>query len=244
MIARDQPACFPDDVLVAISSRHDGTVLDRSIGTHDESIVSNRTKLCDALGMDYGSVVFQRIIYSPQATYRLIADVDERTTSRHTSECVADALFTASSGVGLLLPVADCVATVVYDPKRRYLALLHLGRHSTFTSLIADVTKHFQARGSNPAELLVWMSPSAQKTSYRLEYFEAENDPAWQGYFEKRDGGYFVDMQGYNRQRFVDVGVDPAHITVSEVDTVTDENYFSHSAGDTHGRFAVIAALR
>lgn len=244
VIAADQPDCFDGSVLVRFSSKHDGTVLDRSIGIHDGSITSNRTRICKEVGFDYGDAVFQRIVYSPDATYRLIADVDARSTSKHTSEVVADTLFTEVAGIGLFLPVADCVATVVHDPVGKRLALLHLGRHSTLTDLISRVVKHFELRGSLPSDLIVWMSPSAQRESYRLEHFASKGSPEWQPHCDVKDDGVYLDMQGYNRQRFIDCGVEGGNIYASPVNTMVSDDYFSHATGDTHGRMAAIAMMR
>lgn len=245
MIVTDQPNCFPSDVLVAVSSRHDGSVLDRAIGVHDETIVSNRTQFCESIGQSYGAFAFQRIIYAEGASYELLAEVDGRSTTAHTSEVVADGLFTRTAGVGLMLPVADCVATVVYDPVGRSLALLHLGRHSTLTSLVVKTVAHFVSEGSLPTDLIVWMSPSAKRDSYTLDYFNHAADPRWEGFLDKSaDGDFQLDLPGYNRQRFIDAGVMPQNIHISPVDTVTSPEYFSHSAGDTHERFAVLAMMR
>lgn len=244
MIPADQPDCFDDSVLVGFSSKNNGTVLDRAIGVHDGSVVSNRTRICDALGINYGDVVFQRIIYSPDATYDLLAEVDARSTTKHTSEVVADTLFTEVPGVGLLLPVADCIATVVYDPVGKRIALLHLGRHSTLTGLVAKTVRHFEARGSKVSDLVVWMSPSAQRETYKLEYFDHKDDLGWRQFCDVRIDGIYIDMQGYNCQQFIDNGVATEHISISPVNTMTDDDYFSHAAGDIHGRMAIVAMIR
>lgn len=244
MIVSDQPQCFDASVIVAMSSRDDGTVLDRAMGIHNGTIVSNRTKFCDGIDIDYGNVVFQRIIYDEKASYSLLAEVDARSTTRFTSEVVGDALYTESKGVGLFLPVADCVATVVHDPKRGALALLHLGRHSTMTDLVEKTVNHFVSQSSNVADLIVWMSPSAQKISYAMDYFDQADHPDWQSFTEERDGKIYLDMQGYNRSAFIKHGVNADNIHISPIDTVTNPDYFSHSAGDTHGRQAVVAMLR
>jgi copper oxidase (laccase) domain-containing protein len=244
LIVSDQPELFPAELLVRVSSKDDGSVLDRAVGVHDGSIVSNRTRFCDAIGVSYGQMVFQRIIYKDGATYDVLADVDEDSTTEKTSEVIADALFTGTAGVGLFLPVADCVATVVYDPVRKNLALLHLGRHSTFSSLISKTIRHFESRGSSLHDLIIWMSPSVHQDSYKLSYFEFENDPLWQGHYRKNREGYWLDMQGYNKQQFMRCGVSARQVHVSPVDTAKSPNYFSHSHGDTTGRFAVIAMMR
>lgn len=244
MIKADQPTCFPADVLAMVSSRDDGTVLDRSIGVHAPEIVTNRKNICESAGIDYDNVAYQRIIYDDSGTYSLIADVDNRSTSKSTFEIVADALFTRSIGVGMILPVADCVATVVYDPIKRSLALAHLGRHSTLTDIIEKLVGHFELHDSNASDLIVWMSPSARKESYRLEYFDHAENPAWNGFLEHKDGSFYLDIPGYNRQRFLDAGLNPINIHDSGIDTFTNPDYYSHSNGDIHGRFAVLAMMR
>lgn len=244
MIATDQPDCFPEGLLAVVSSRQDGTVLDRSIGVHDGSVVSNRTRFCESVGVDYGDTVFQRIIYTPQATYELLAEVDERSTTKHTSEVVADALFTETTGVGLMLPVADCVATIVCDPVLKKLALLHLGRHSTLTRLVANTIGHFEMRGSRARDLIVWMSPSAGRATYRLDHFEHQDDPAWEPYRDVKADGVYLDMQGYNRQQFVAAGLVAQNIHTSPINTMTSDGYFSHAMGDERDRMAVLAMMR
>jgi copper oxidase (laccase) domain-containing protein len=245
VIVADQPNCFPEELLVRVSSRSDGTVLDRSEGDFfTEKQLATRRSFCESNGVSYEDVVYQEIEYGDHVSFDTLAEVDDTMTTKHATSVKADALFTREVGVGLFLPVADCVATVVYDPRLQLLALLHLGRHATYTDLVGKTVRHFVAQRSNPAELIVWMSPSAQKDSYRLEWFDKESDPRWQGFYRKRDDGYYLDIPGYNRERWIDAGVWPEHISMSSVDTVNNPEYFSHSAGEKHGRIAVLAMMR
>ena len=206
--------------------------------------MTNRTKFCDAAGVSYGDVAYQRIVYDNEQTYDKIVHITEADTTKHVSEIAADALITQSEAVGLLLPVADCVATVMYDMKTKRLAMLHLGRHSTLANLMAKVMAEFVRLGSDPKDVIIWMAPSVQKTHYALEYFTAKDDPAWQGFYEEKGGKIYLDMQGYNRQAAMSAGVPSENIFISPVNTATDENYFSHSHGDTTGRFAVLAMIK
>lgn len=244
MIAADQPDFFPNDVVVRFSSRSDGTVLDRSLEIHDPAILKTRRDFCQANGVSYDNVVYQRIVYSDTATYDVIKEVTDKETSKYVPDVAADALLTRSPGVGLFLPVADCVATVIYDPTQRILAVLHLGRHSTMTELLPQMLERFRAAGCHSSDLLVWMSPSAGKEHYRLEYFEKRSDPAWQDFFVERSDGIYIDMAGYNRQRCLDAGLVSENIHVSQVDTMADDNYFSHARGDTRGRMGLLAIMR
>lgn len=241
MIAADQPANLPEELLVAVSSREDGTMLDRSRDNrHDVEIVANRKAFCDEAGVNYENCVYQIISYTPEATFRIITEVSES----NTKGVVADVLYTERPGVGLFLPIADCVGTIIYDPKRHALALAHLGRHASLADTITKTIEFFATKGSNVGDLCIWMAPSVKQQSYRMEYFDKATDPLWQSYCLKKDGGFYLDMQGYNQSRAIAAGVPAENITVSPVDTATNEDYFSHSQGDQHGRFAVVTELR
>lgn len=241
MIAADQPANLPKELLVAVSSREDGTMLDRGLGNrHDAAIVANRKAFCEEAGIAYENCVYQIISYAPDATFRIITEV----TEPNSEGIVADVLYTEQSGVGLFLPIADCVGTIIYDPKRRALALAHLGRHASLTDTITGTIEFFVAKGSSPSDLHIWMAPSVKQQNYRMEYFNKATDPLWKDYCIERKGRFYLDMQGYNRSRAISAGVLAENIVVSPVDTATDPHYFSHSQGDHGGRFAVVAELR
>ena len=221
MIAADQPTCFPSDLLVAVSSKDDGTMLNRIRGRHVAEVLDNRWRFCDQIGVNYDDVVYHVISYDQGQTFDAIADVTEADTTRHNSEGIfADALYTEAAGVGLFLPVADCIATVIYDPKRRALMLVHLGRHSTVAQLMSRAVRYFVERGSQAKELQIWMSPSITQNNYRM------------------------DMQGFNCSLAIQAGVPADNIVMSSIDTADDPNYFSHSSGDTAGRIVVVAMMR
>ena len=200
MIAADQPVCFPPDVLVAVSSKNDGTMLNRIRGRHVAEVLENRRRFCDQIGVTYDDVVYHVIAYGQAQTFDKIADVTEVDTTRHNSEGIfADALYTEAAGVGLFLPVADCIATVIYDPKRRALMLVHLGRHSTVAQLMTRAVRYFVERGSQANDLQIWMSPSITQKNYRMDYFNHVDEISWQNFCRQTADGIYLDMQGFNR---------------------------------------------
>ena len=245
MIVADQPTCFPSDLLVAVSSKDDGTMLNRIRGRHVAEIVNNRRRFCDQIGVKYDDVVYHVISYDKAQTFDTTIEVTETDTTRHNSEGIfADALYTEMAGVGLFLPVADCIATVIYDPKRRALMLAHLGRHSTVAQLMSRAVQHFVERGSQAKDLQIWMSPSITQKNYRMDYFNHANDTNWHNFCRQTADGIYLDMQGFNRSLAIRAGVPGDNIFISPIDTADDPNYFSHSAGDTGGRFAVLAEIK
>ena len=240
MIAQDQPTCFPEKVCAAVSSRQDGTMLDRAQGNrHANDIVTNRQMFCKEVDIDYRQCVYQIISYDDENTYDAICQVD----APNTLGVSADVLYTRSKGVGLFLPIADCIGTVIYDPQMEALALAHIGRHASIANTLQKTIRYFEKQGSDVRNLLIWMAPSVKRSNYRLDYFVHKDTPEWQPFVDETADGIYLDLQAYNRARAIEAGVQESHIYESPVNTATDRNYFSHSSGDTSGRFAVVAML-
>ena len=245
MVRTDQPTYFPPELLIAVSSKDDGTMLNRICGRHVAEVLENRRQFCDQIGVKYDDVVYHVISYNQAQTFDNIAEVTETDTVKYNNEGIfADALYTEAAGVGLFLPVADCIATVIYDPKRRALMLAHLGRHSTVAQLMTRAIRYFVERGSQAKDLQIWMSPSITQKNYRMDYFNHTSDTNWRNFCRQTADGIYLDMQGFNRSLAVQAGVPGDNIFISPIDTADDPNYFSHSAGDTGGRFAVLAEMK
>jgi copper oxidase (laccase) domain-containing protein len=216
-------------------------MLDRTIeNIHDEAIVANRKRFCQAVGIDYRECAYQQIRYNDDSTYDVIREVDQPDSIG----VAADVLYTKVSGVGLFLPIADCIGTILYDPVRKALALAHLGRHASVAGAMKKTIEFFIEKGSSPADIIIWMSPGVAQKNYRMAYFDKLNDPDWQSYAERRNDGVYLDLVGFNRTSAQQAGVLAENIHSSAVDTATDQNYFSHSRGDVAARFAVVVMMR
>lgn len=241
MISTDQPTCFPENVIAAVSSRSDGTVLDRTLDDrHDPTIVESRRKICEEIGVAYDDCVYQIISYDEGNTFDVIGEVDKPDTKG----VHADVLYTEKPGIGLFLPIADCVGTVVYDPVRKAIALAHLGRHASIAKTIQKTIEFFKEKGSDPENLTIWMAPSIAKHDYILTWFDHLTDEDWQHYASEESDGIHLDLAGFNCALAEKASVPNANIHVSSVNTATNPNYFSHSQGDADGRFAVVAQMR
>lgn len=244
MIKTDQFLNLPNELLFVFSSKDDGSMLDRTGQIPEEQILENRKLFCGRSGVSYDDTVFQQIVYGAGSTYDKVVAVDENKTTRHLPFVQADGLITKTPGVALFLPVADCIVTVLYDPVRRILAQLHMGRHSSLTNILNDTVNSFREKGSTIKDIKVWMAPSATKANYVLEYFDHANEPNWKSYVHKSDDGFYLDLQGHNQAILVDLGLLPTNIFISPIDTMRDPHYFSHAKGDTAGRFAGLAMMR
>jgi copper oxidase (laccase) domain-containing protein len=254
MIHSDQPNNFEDSVIAAVSSTEDGQ-MQHGWSEADEDVNANREAFLLQNGLTMDSSVLVRVRYLEDASYDVIRDVgiDDAGVGMFKAEGEAtDCLVTNTPGLGLFLPVADCIATIVHDPINRVVAMAHLGRHSTIVNLASKLIVHFESKyGSDPKNLKIWMSPSIKKTNYFLKTadFAVEN-PQWFPYLQKTDAGYAIDIQGYNKARFMEEGVPEEQIIISSVDTASDQNYWSHytsrtvNGGSAPPRFAAVVALK
>jgi copper oxidase (laccase) domain-containing protein len=143
----------------------------------------------------------------------------------------ADALSTNELNIPILLPLADCTGAILYDPEHHALMVSHLGRHSTEQmGALRSVEYMTRQYGTNPRDLLVWLSPSPNGIDY----------PLWA--FNNRS---FTDVL---TEQLIQSGVQQDHIESSGIDTVSSADYFSHSEflkgnRPIDGRYAIVAML-
>lgn len=220
-------------IIVAVSTVADGTMHDRT-QFHNPHIISNRKAWLKALGTSIEDTTLVCISYADGENYCRygVASLDSKgagMTSDNTF--ISDALVTTSPGHALFLPVADCVATTLYDPVRDVLMLSHLGRHSLEQNgAVKSIEYLTENYGSNPKDIQVWLSPAVGKDNYKI--FALNN----------------MGMKEALCAQLAEAGVDATHITDIAHDTATHEAYYSHSAylqGDEakNGRFAMVAMM-
>jgi copper oxidase (laccase) domain-containing protein len=142
-----------------------------------------------------------------------------------------DGMVTLDPNHALALAVADCIGTVIYDPKHHVLMMAHLGRQSLEQDggirSIEYLTQHHQ---SQPSELKIWMTPAAGKDVY----------PIW----ALGNRG----MKEVALEQLAEAGIDPANITDNPVDTDKDPNYFSYTnfyngRADVDGDHMIVAMM-
>lgn len=223
MIAADQPSIFPTNVRVGLSSMSDGSMKDgEELLTPDAG--RNREAFLVKLAMQ------------PEQAAIFYADFTTDDYCRYGEAASGlmpgyDGVSTAQPGQPILLPLADCAGTVLYDPAHHALMVAHLGRHSTEQyGGVKGIECMSKMYGTNPAELLVWLGPSPNSDDYPLHAFGDRS---------------FADVL---TEQLRSAGVTNAHIEVSTVDTTANPHYFSHSQylkglQLTDGRYAIAAQV-
>lgn len=249
MISAHQPTLFDESVIAGVSSAQDGNMRFKVFGSNEsvEDIVAHRSAFLSQLEIDINQTVLVYVTYEGD-DYTRFASVNSEDRGRGMLSpddmTPADALGTNESGVALFLPLADCVGAIIYDPLRHALMVSHLGRHSTIQDGARKNVEYLATHyGCEPNDLQVWLSPSVSQGSYKMDYFDYKEDERWREFCQEADEGVYLDLAGFNRQSFIDSGVRPGNIQVSNVDTATDPEYPSHVGGD-NSRFAIVAMMR
>lgn len=144
---------------------------------------------------------------------------------------ISDGLLTQADGVALFLPIADCVGAVLYHPPSQTLMLSHLGRHNLEQQGGYESVRYMQqVSGLDPSELQVYLSPAAGKMHYPLFAFENKS------------------LHEVAAEQLESAGVAPHNIVIDARDTVTDPDFFSHSAAlrgeKPAGRHAIVCYIK
>jgi copper oxidase (laccase) domain-containing protein len=235
-------------VQFAMSTKHDGHM---SFGkVSDEETYKNINTFIDTSLMGRQHVGFIKVTYDGDRTYDTIKSVPPNTSRDITdpNSIVSDALITTQTATALLLPVADCYPFVLYDPHHAVLALAHLGWQASHAQLLRKLVQQLKNDyQTNPTDLLVYAGPGIRAQHYVFPDAVQKDMPEWQDYLIQTDGGYGIDLLGFNLHELKQVGVPESNIEVSPRNTVDDpdleSHYQHHQAGLAVARRYLFAAM-
>lgn len=234
MIQANQPTIFGDAIIAGLSSVNDGNMkFDRG---DDEQTRENRIAFLNQVDIDPIQATLVQVSYEDTTDFTRYRIVDDSHQGEGMlapqSDLHADALVVTRPDHALFLPLADCIGAIIYDPEVEVMMMTHLGRHSIEqTGATKSVQFLVDEFGSNPSDLLVWISPSVGAESYPLHAFANRS------------------LRDVAVEQLCASGVVREHIEVSDIDTAESSDYFSHSeygAGNqmTDERFAIIAMMQ
>lgn len=221
-----KPDFSEKNVKIAFSTLDDGNM--RVFGAENEvGIIENQAKLGASISLNRESIARIHTTYNIRTDYTRYFEItpenlsDFVITAPESTIPISDGLYTRITGIGLLLPIADCLGIVVYDPKTEILGLIHSGRQNLEQDGAARFIENLKTEGVNPADLKIYFSPCAK--NYKIETLNQTIPEA-------------------ARTQLLKTGVNPEAIEESEIDVVTDPRFPSNSAGDKTTRFAIIVS--
>lgn len=177
-------------------------------------VIVNREKWLKTCGINLNQTTRVRVTYdgSNYCRYREVSLVDGGAGMQNADNQPADALITTQPGLALFLPIADCVATTIFDEENGVLMLTHLGRQSLEQQGGLKSVQHLQQYyGSKPEKLKIRLSPTVNKDVYPI--FKLGNRGMKEALYEQLEKA----------------GVDLANVSDNDDDTATNPNYYSYS---------------
>jgi copper oxidase (laccase) domain-containing protein len=102
-----------------------------------------------------------------------------------------DGIITNQRGIALGIYVADCCAVYIVDPRTPAIGLVHSGRKGTELGVVTNAITHMvESFGSNPAHLIVQLSPCIRPPHYEIDFAaEIVEQCKAQGVLEIHDSG-------------------------------------------------------
>jgi polyphenol oxidase len=229
--------------------------LNLALSTPDDplAVLENRRRLAKAVGVELESLTIGQLI---QSTNIAVVDKELRgrgSVDRAQALAGTDGLLTNLPDTPLAVLVADCTVVSYFDPVQRIVALAHAGWRGT-AGLIASsmVAKMQEVYGSNPADILVGISPNMGKNTFQvrddvlLAFRSSFGEQAGAFFTPQSDGSFLLDLNSALVWQLKASGIQNSHIEIANIDThERTDVFFSHRAerGRT-GRFCGLIVLR
>lgn len=239
-----QNISFHDNVLLAVTDKSDGNIDLRFSGKNE--VRANRKKILKTLDIQPTNLIEGQQIHST----RILALNEENSKMwKGMNVTGVDGFVTDQDSIALMLRVADCAALVYYDPVHTAIGVFHAGWKGIAQGIqqegLRKMMSHFE---TDPRELLVWISPCAQKASYAFDTEPSQaKDPAWKEFISKSKGKWHIDLPGYVFSSLNAEGVLKKNMITSGVCTIDSPEYFSHTESKAkdidEGRCAVIVKI-
>lgn len=251
-----------DQVVAAVSGRGGGVSQDGfaslnlsfNVGDDPDRVRTNRRRLAAALGHDPDRLVMAGLVHGAAVTVVGGADVGRGALDEVDVLPSTDALITDQAGAALAVTVADCAPVLLADPTRPAIGIAHAGWRGAVARVAQRTVEAMVDRyGSDPSELRVAIGPHIGLASFEVGPEVAQECAAAfpEDVVVHHDRGPkpHVDLRAMLLAQLRDAGVDRASITTADVDTVTDDRFFSHRrsmarTGATGGRMAGVVRLR
>ena len=211
--------------------------------TTDRTVGRDPEKLCNILGVE-------RYARPHQTHTANVLHVDEHFFLLSEEEQEAkmegiDAIISKVPATCLGISTADCIPVLVYDPEHHACAAVHAGWKGTLQRIVENAMREMQETfGTSPALCRCAIGPGISQDSFEVgwevhEVFKTAGFPVDDVtvIMPSKDGNGtkpHLDLKEINRLQLLHTGVPATSIQVSDIDTYTDNRFFS-ARREQHG---------
>lgn len=208
-----------------------------------EIVAINRARVADALGLGTAALVTVHQVHSSD-----VVTVADPLTQRPR----ADAMVTATPGLGLAILTADCQPVLFADAKAGVIGAAHAGWKGAQAGVLEATLNAMEALGARRADTTAVIGPCISQTAYEVgqEFFEsfADDAPEARRFFVNGNGDrYLFDLPSYGLWRLRDAGVGHAewtrHCTYRDPARFYSYRRTTHAGEADYGRLISVIRL-
>ena len=222
-------------------------------GDDPEAVRENFRRIGAAIGVKPEDMVLSRQTHTTNV--RVMTEQDRgKGMTRERDYTDVDGMITNVPGLCLVTSYADCVPLYFVDPVRKAIGLSHSGWRGTVGKIGKETVRLMEKEfGSDPSDILAAVGPSVCMDCYEVsedvirKVREAFDEELWpELFYEKPDGKYQLDLWKANGSIFLESGILPEHIAVTNVCThCNSQILYSHrTSGNRRGNLCAFLALK
>ncbi|MCA3437557.1 MAG: peptidoglycan editing factor PgeF [Rhodobacter sp.] len=164
----------------------------------------------------------------------------------------ADALVTATPGIGLAVLTADCQPVMFCDPKAGVIGAAHAGWRGSRDGVLEATLEAMEALGAARAAITAVIGPAISQAAYEVgpEFLDGflRDDPHSRRFFASGPGDRMLfDLPGYSLQRLRQAGVGHAewtrHCTYRDPGRFFSFRRTTHAGEADYGRLISVIRL-
>ena len=208
-----------------------------------DAVAINRARVAQAMDLPLSHLVTVNQVHSADVVM-LTAPLDPRPR--------ADALVTATPGLGLAVLTADCQPVLFSDPQAGVIGAAHAGWRGSRDGVLEATLNAMEALGANRAAITAVIGPTISQAAYEVgpEFLDCflQDDPDSQRFFASGTGDRMLfDLPGYSQQRLRLAGIGHAewtrHCTYRDPERFFSFRRTTHAGEADYGRLISVIRL-
>ena len=222
-------------------------------GDEERCVRENFRRIAGAIGVSCEDMVLSRQTHTTNV--RKVTEADRGSGILYPASYTdVDGLITDIPGICLVTSFADCVPLYFVDPVRKAIGLTHSGWRGTVGKIGKITVEKMQKEfGSDPKDIVAAVGPSICQDCYEvsedvIERIRQNFEPSlWEKFFYRKPNGHYqLDLWKMNEEIFLEAGLLPEHIAVTNACTHCNPKvFYSHRAmGEQRGNLCAFLALK
>ncbi len=211
-----------------------GSLNFRLAGTDKKgNVIQNLNIICDKLNLNADEVYKARQDHTDNILYLTEKNKDEYRFQNINSEPIDG--YIMEPGITTLVTTADCNAIIIYDIKNNKVANVHSGWKGTAKRIYIKAIENMQELfGTNPADLIICVSPSVLKCCFSSEdeNFKKIFTDIWpyeEEYIAYEKGNpkrFHIDLPYVITKDLINIGVKEENIHFANICTCCNNEHF------------------